>query len=332
MKGALLTAASLIALQVLSTIGYTQLPNYSRYSSHGIFAEPDHFRLQKYILFTTQRSGSTWVCQLLNLQPSITCGIEGRSELMISYSRRIEENKNIQWETYRADFLNAVRDASDVARGRQSEGFSHVAAGFKLMYDQVPQQFMTNFLCLLEEEEIVVLHLVREAKILKLASKYNNAEQKQMFGGMHTTNVSEAQLYRRAKLLKWDNNTILQILKLEKESAYWEQTLRLSEYMIPVYYVSYEVLLRQQQMMRNIQRIISFLLPDTIIRLSEVQTNTSLLQLHEPSCIERVDQYFTLEEQPIFRDTRTALACKLLNSIGIQSQDFYDHDSKIHSV
>ena len=47
------------------------------------------------LLFTTQRSGSTWFCDVLARQPGVECGVEGpgelghpsrESELMIKYS------------------------------------------------------------------------------------------------------------------------------------------------------------------------------------------------------------------------------------------------------
>ena len=52
-------------------------------------------RAGRYLLFTTQRSGSTWFCDVLARQPGVECGVEGpgelghpsrESELMIKYS------------------------------------------------------------------------------------------------------------------------------------------------------------------------------------------------------------------------------------------------------
>ena len=72
---------------------------------------------QKYILLSTQRSGSTWVCSLLDLQGYITCGApnsEGikntihkkQSELLIRYSNKIDKN-SVTWSSYKSDLDKA---------------------------------------------------------------------------------------------------------------------------------------------------------------------------------------------------------------------------------
>ena len=75
-----------------------------------------HARAGRYLLFTTQRSGSTWFCDVLARQPGVQCGVEvpgdGKlgqpsrvSEMMIKYSymkSRVVEGYNystVPWAT-----------------------------------------------------------------------------------------------------------------------------------------------------------------------------------------------------------------------------------------
>ena len=65
-----------------------------------------HARAGRFLLFTTQRSGSTWFCDVLARQPGVQCGVEGGggqgqpsriSEMMIKYSymkNRVVEGYN----------------------------------------------------------------------------------------------------------------------------------------------------------------------------------------------------------------------------------------------
>jgi len=268
--------------------------------------------VRKYILLTTQRSGSTWVCQLLDIQRGITCGVKGLSEMLIGYSG-ILKNKTIDlaWNQYENDFLSAMQAVQSAALDEQkNKATSYVAVGFKLMYDQIPYQFIDNFIALIHAEKIVVLHLDRAATVLTLASKYNNGNQILSLGKMHSTNVSEIQLYRNTERMPWTNGTIETIISKEKEKAAWERTLRLSDKAIPVHYFMYEALIWTKKI--QMKQVMSFLMPEIHLELEDILENTTLLQLHEPLCSERIEDYASLREHPIYRDTYSAMACKLL--------------------
>ena len=65
---------------------------------------------QKYILLTTQRSGSTWTCTLLDAQSGITSGINMRgqrqTEPMIAYTNKKEGV--VTWSDYENDLSKAM--------------------------------------------------------------------------------------------------------------------------------------------------------------------------------------------------------------------------------
>lgn len=269
-------------------------------------------RVQKYILLTTQRSGSTWVCELLDTQRGVTCGFHGASEMLIQYSR-ILKNRTIglAWETYENDFLAAMQAVLSAALdGQKSKPTSHIAVGFKLMYNQIPYEFIENFIALLHAEKIVVLHLDRAATVMTLASSYNFFNQHSSLGKMHSTNASEIQLFRNTTRMPWTSRTIETIVSKEKEKAAWERTLRLSDQAIPVHYFIYEVLIWTKKI--QIKQVMSFLMPEVHLELEDILENTTRLQLHEPLCSERIEDYASLREHPIYRDTYSAFACKLL--------------------
>ena len=106
----------------------------------------------KYLLFTTQRSGSTWFCDVLARQPGVECGLElppknvaigyptRKSEMMISYSfmkKRVVRGYNygnITWAQWRAD---CEAQFAALSAAHTAAGDAKMALGFKLMYDQV---------------------------------------------------------------------------------------------------------------------------------------------------------------------------------------------------
>ena len=81
------------AVQLLFLLDYVLLMKGSVYSAgdsaemskHQLPSLPPN-RATRYVLLTTQRSGSSWMCDMLNKQPGITCGQSGKKELMINWS------------------------------------------------------------------------------------------------------------------------------------------------------------------------------------------------------------------------------------------------------
>ena len=138
-----------------------------------LISEEEETCSKKYILLSTQRSGSTWTCDLLRHQEGISCGkpkknneqVEYTSELLIQYSSLLKnETNNVEWSKYEQDLNNAFDEAC--------KGNPSLSIGFKLMYSQVPLQFLEDgkLETYLRENNVSIIHLVREAKILKMVS------------------------------------------------------------------------------------------------------------------------------------------------------------------
>lgn len=304
-------------------------------------------QIQKYILLTTQRSGSSWACSMLDWQNSISCGSGSTidrntgnraSELLIRYSRIQDEEKrrNITWSRYREDFVKAMLDAQSAAQEEpcittSSEntalagsepsscvvsGNKTAAVGFKVMYDQIPRQFVGHdgqFARFLKENDIAVLHLVREATALTIASGRNNKEQKGKLHKMHTSNSTEMEAFRAAKPVKWDASFIDQIHELEDKHGYWQKSL-VSTPSLRYHHIPYEKLLAVDDRKDQLEQVSAFLFASSskggqpVVPVSPKET--SLLQLHEPTCSERIANYILLRQK--IQGTRTAEACDML--------------------
>ena len=138
-----------------------------------------HARAGRFLLFTTQRSGSTWFCDVLARQPGVQCGVEGGggqgqpsriSEMMIKYSymkKGVVEGYNystVPWAKWRAD-----SEAQWARLTASHERHEIPAIGYKLMYDQVPPRLVSEFIKYVVEGNISVVHLEREAVLLQVA-------------------------------------------------------------------------------------------------------------------------------------------------------------------
>jgi LPS sulfotransferase NodH len=203
-----------------------------------------------YLLLTTQRSGSTWACQLLNSQPGINCGLQGVplgdgnsgtiSETMIQYSfmrRKDPALRNVTLDSYTVSLERALTKAAESSRcGLDGAGG---AAGFKLMYDQIPdhlvavpkgRQEAAPLMKWLAERRVSVVHLVREATILRFASQSQTewAGVPNFHG--HTNNESlAAAMAARAKPMHWEPHTLpARVRAVEATDRAWQLLLMFS--------------------------------------------------------------------------------------------------------
>jgi len=266
---------------------------------------------KKYILLSSQRSGSTWTCDLLQHQDGISCGgrpSKGKlsvpkSELLIKYSFEID-HASTTWPTYKKDLDSAFAEAC--------EDNPAVSIGFKLMYDQIPPQFLEegNLETYMRENGVSFLHLVREAKILRQASHYN--EQNTNPNHINkTVNATVAKTVRDDPKLPWNNETIDSMLKIENISVEWQQKIHFMP-LVPDYYLSYESLLNEEDRLNQIGQITAFL-TNRNVDTSALQTNGNLLQLHAPLCSDRVENYEKFRMHDKVRGSRTAAACDLIH-------------------
>jgi hypothetical protein len=238
--------------------------------------------------------------------------------MMIKYSpgplrKRGQTHSDVQWATWHSNinsaFANlrkkACNDSKDLSMQSQDQKNSfmgsHVAVGFKLMYDQVPAQLMGKFLSYVAAQNISVVHLVREATVLRLASH-------QQTSVAHTSNATLAQQLHY-ELMKWTDGQAVAIAVKEIEEMHVKWQLRLQMYpLIRYHYVSYESLLGSLR---------SFYLAECVRSLGlhavdepYAQIAASLVQLHEPTCEQRVERYHALA--PFLNGTRSESACAML--------------------
>ena len=282
---------------------------------------------QKYILLSTQRSGSTWVSKLLDMQDTIALGRDlggpmgTETELMLAAFqqwRKVRQWETLKWEEYQ-------QTLDTIFEGLCRENPT-VSIGFKLMYDQIPRRFIwedsNEFESYVQENNISVLHLVREAHILKLASDYSNKVQKPTY---HTTNASKALALRKTPKMPWDGKTIKKVLKQEKLAQVWQQKFHFMA-SVPYHYLSYENLLNAHDRHHYLSQAIDFLTP-TLVEKNESGHITSmstmghtlrwdadpLLQLHESKCSDRIQNYDEFRKHPDLQGSRTIAACDLID-------------------
>lgn len=264
---------------------------------------------KKYLLVATQRSGSTWVCSLLDGIDGIACGAynprfnETVSELIIKYS--FSEKDKVEWSTYEKDLDKAF---NQVCTKSQEE-----VIGFKAMYDQIPQKFLKDgkLKTYLRENEISIIHLVREAKILNMASKYNNGVQNKEGKKMHARDENDAKAFRDTLKLPWNDGLIDNMLKYEQEALEWQKTFHFMPH-VPDYHLSYELLLNKKDKIKTLSQLYVFLKeesPDNTILTLEGRYH----QLHETLCSDRIANYAEFRAHPKVQRSRSAAACDLIN-------------------
>lgn len=331
-----------------STNSYTRTSSSTTVISRNILSSSS---CQKYILLTTQRSGSTWTCNLLDLQNGVTCGglaiIEGvgrRPELLVKYSLMGKKNReNVQWSEYEKDLSNALHNAtiadlcgdmneigdkSILSHSSSSKKMNSIAAGFKLMYDQIPSKFITNgqFQKYLVNHNIAVIHLIREAKILRLASIQNTKEQlKKLNGTPHTINETLANELRHTDLIQWDETLIEKLKDEEDYDSSWKKLMIFTPH-LKYYQMNYEKMLLVDDLRNELRQVLSFLFENRIEKNDDwVELTTSfnlhskLLQLHETTCSGRVSNYDEFQKR--VAGTRTGAACTMLDDIFAEGEN-----------
>ena len=306
---------------------------------------------QKFILLTTQRSGSTWTCNLLDLQNGVTCGglaiIEGvgrRPELLAKYSVMGEKKREeVQWSEYERDLsnslynatiadscggVNEIGDRSIIMPSSPSKKMNSIAAGFKLMYDQIPSQFITNgqFTKYLVKQNIAIIHLIREAKILRLASLKNTKEQLTKLNGTpHTINETLANELRHVDLIQWDEKVIEKLREEEDYDEFWKKLMIFTPH-LKYYQFNYEKMLLEDDLKDELRQVLTFLFEKRIEKnddWTELTTSfnlhSKLLQLHETTCSGRVSDYDKFQKR--VAGTRTGAACIMLDEIFAEGEN-----------
>lgn len=159
---------------------------------------------------------------------------------------------------------------------------------------------------------------MREAKILRLASDHNYQHQKGML--MHTENATLVAAYRDTPKMPWNDETIDKMLLLEQNSADWQTTIHFMP-IVHDHYLSYESLLLEEDRRQYLDQVVAFLSP--VVNQPSLSSRSShgdaeaanasnLLQLHEPTCSDRIENYESFVSHPKAKGSRSAAACRML--------------------
>lgn len=272
---------------------------------------------RRYILLTTQRSGSSWFCSLLSQQKGIICGgkkTKSKFEAEPLYDfqlHRFNEWSKVSWFEFSTELENAFIIACRTN--------PVISIGFKLMYDQIPSQLLEDDKLekYLRKNGVSLVHLVREAKILKIASEYSSYQRSKWFAD----NETEALSFRRdTPKLKWTENIISDMLNLESMSQIWQRRIQFMPH-VPVHYLSYEKLLATKDRVEALRQVSAFLtnqIPDS----SSIRTATNVFQVHERLCSDRIENYVKFRAHDKVLESGTAAACDML--------EFLSNESSLH--
>ena len=264
---------------------------------------------KKYLLLTTQKSGSTWFCSVLHEQMGMSCG--GRpdvnlntpvSELLIQYSfKNSSEMARVTWKQYKDDL--------DQAFAQVCEYNPATSIGFKLMYNQIPPKFIKDrrLQTYFEENGVNLIHLVREAKILVLASQHDVRER----GFHHSTNSSSSKPQDTSPL-DWGEKDIEKMLDMEKTSLWWQDQVHKMTPLVQNYYVSYEHLLGEEKRKHLVGQISGFV--SGSYDRDARKANGVLLKQSESTCSSRITNYQAFRAHKKVINSRSAAACDLIDS------------------
>ena len=264
---------------------------------------------KKYLLLTTQKSGSTWFCTVLHEQMGMSCGGKPGnlktpvSELLIKYSfYNSSEMARVTWKQYKDDL--------DQAFAQVCEYNPATSIGFKLMYDQIPPKFIKDrrLQTYFENNGVNLIHLVREAKILVLASQHDVRER----GFHHSTNSSSSKPQETSPL-HWGEKDIEKMLAMENTSLWWQDQVHKMTPLVQNYYVSYEHLLGEDKRKHLVGQISGFV--SGSYDRDARKANGVLLKQSESTCSSRITNYQAFRAHKKVINSRSAAACDLIDSV-----------------
>jgi len=290
---------------------------------------------KRFLIITTQRSGSSWFSQTLRSQH----GIASTMELMIQYTtfrcctqvpalpcladlainicaqpcrdcncvlsfdqgRQARSVPFDEWVGKAEQQLALVADADPTA----------VAHGFKIMYNQIPIWLQPQFAEWVKQERIAVIHLVREATLESAASQIA-ALNKSDGGLVHTLNHSLAEQAKHDQPIHLKPSQWAQIVKdAEAMTGWWDKFLIEAAGNHGGYHrLTYESLLGAGHD-DAIGGVLKFLSPEwTKERWPIQKPKGELLMMHPPGCADRIGGYPAVRQA--IAGTRTAKACDAL--------------------
>ena len=220
-------------------------------------------RYVKFVVLTSSRTGSTWLIDLLNMQP----GVEAHGELFL------EQPRSTPAIAGRADFRRFIEVHGTPGLTRIPRVFSYLnelyrtphTVGFKLMYTQLRRH--PEILAYLVARRVRVVHLIRLNHIDVIVSE----ELARLTGRSHApvgASTSIPMVYLNPATL------LRRMQKLSRNCEEARRALRYSS--CPVLEVAYEVLLEGAQEFARVVRFLDISLPATEMRSSLAKRGTSM--------------------------------------------------------
>lgn len=238
------------------------------------------------------------------------------------------------WNAYRADLDKALDETETSNRCGRPGGSA--AAGFKLMYDQVPRAFITSgrFTRYLADRRVSVLHLVREATLLRVASIRQG-------GGIHSKNMTMARMTQADSKVRWKGMEVAwggtgpfggtyygvhtpmhlaaAVQFLEAADGDWKKVLAFQTASLRSLYVAYEHLLSAAGYNDHMQRVSFFVFggSSTATRRPARNASNFLLKLHKSTCESRIADFDSLRISIL--GTSTLAACNFITALNLAS-------------
>lgn len=269
--------------------------------------------IQLFLILTTQHSGSDWFSEQLNARSDIACDLESLIEL-----DRMRLKEPPTWGDWQQQCMEALEEARSKAASRKHAA----AAGFKLMYSQVRHD-PYNFTSWLVEKNISVLHLVREASLLRLNDvRHEAARVAQVGRSLYSVkNSSMIQELRTAFAPRAYTPASIRgvVHNLEKPVLMWRGLLHES-HRLHHHEVHYERLLSVSTAAEEFSAALSFLgaSPEDAHPIIATDENGISMRIHPPTCDQRITNWSQLKSA--INGTMTYRACEFLAGQATQLQ------------
>eukprot|EP00438_Fugacium_kawagutii_P034222 Skav225915 [mRNA] locus=scaffold1500:150542:151591:- [translate_table: standard] len=261
----------------------------------------------KFIMFTTQRSGSGWLCEALGHQPEVWCPMPG--ELMATFKRLPESKNSKKW------MKEVDRKFDTVCQEARKQGKR--IAGFKIMYNQVggehhtvngvdlPREWFKDYL---QKRKVRILHLVREAVILTVASKKQTSKfgQETHLAVAHTRDPDVAAAMMNSTKIIFGQPHLERLRDQEHEILTWLAFLR--HLGLPYHFVRYEDLTSPKQAV-FVHMMLEFLGIKDQVSYPKFQSEFYLS--HKARCEDRIDHWEERVKR-LIQGTMSERACAVL--------------------
>ena len=305
---------------------------------------------KRFLVLTTQHSGSSWLTDELTAQDGVEC----ERELLVAWDearlqRSTPTNLNHRgalsgvpgWEEWVAGAEAAFERVHRNAALRRGPNATIRAIGFKLMYSQIwdsrpprsaapPSTWGENarFFAWLRARKIHVLHLVRGATLLRnsdLNGERRAAAGLATKGGGSVQNLTTLSMLQTAyKPRTYRPDELVRTVRaLEEPVLYWRQ--RLESANVSYRGVLYESLLGASRALA-FQSAVTYINGPPDARLldarEEVANGVKMnLRIHPPTCDERIENWSTLKFA-LPGDSLTFMGCELLSSLAREGSLF----------